>query len=158
MANIRGTVRTVMNWRKMMNKKRELFLDVLWSFHGTWYSWGGDDPEGFDCSGLVVEGLKSVGVIERGTDYTAQGLFNMFREVGEASSGVLAFWGTGEKVLHVEVCIDEEHCIGASGGGSATSSKADAIRANAFVKIRPIERGREFVGYADPFYGDKYPI
>ena len=50
--------------------KRELFVDVLWNYLGTWYSWGGDDPEGFDCSGLVVEGLKSVGMIPRGGDAT----------------------------------------------------------------------------------------
>jgi len=31
----------------------------------TFYLWGGDDPlAGFDCSGFVIEILKSVGILE----------------------------------------------------------------------------------------------
>ena len=137
----------------MLRRRVDVFMLVVMNYLGSWYSWGGDDPEGFDCSGLVVEGLKSCGVLERGTDYTAQGLFDKFNKVELAETGNLAFWGTDGRVEHVEVCMDRRHSIGASGGGSGTSSKADAVRDNAFVKIRPIERKRELIGYVNPFDG-----
>ena len=119
---------------------------------GTFYSWGGDDPDGFDCSGFVIECLKSVGILPRKFDTTAAGLFNMFSKTTIPEEGVLAFWGDEVgNVRHVEMCIDDRLCIGASGGNSKTITKADAIRDNAFVKIRPIARERPFIGFADPF-------
>jgi hypothetical protein len=51
----------------------------------------------------------------------------------------------------VEVCIDESFTIGSSGGGSKTLTVADAIRDHAFIKVRPIFRGRHITGFCDPF-------
>lgn len=129
---------------------RYMAVWVAKSFHGKFYSWGGDDPSGFDCSGLVIECLKSVGKLPRQFDTTAQGLYDMFAKTTIPQMGVLAFWGNG-KVEHVEICIDDTLCMGASGGGSKTLTKEDAIRDNAFVKVRPIKRDRPFIGFADPF-------
>jgi len=63
-------------------------------FVGNWYKWGGDDPSGFDCSGLVIEVLKSVGVLPRVGDWTADDLYRRFEEhkVKTPEAGCLAFW------------------------------------------------------------------
>ena len=45
--------------------KRELALKIAESLLWTPYKWGGDDPSGLDCSGMMVEVLKSVGALPR---------------------------------------------------------------------------------------------
>jgi cell wall-associated NlpC family hydrolase len=118
----------------------ELALKVAWTYVGKFYKWGGDDPSGFDCSGLCIEILKSAGLLPRKFDTTAHGLSNKFNEVTKPVAGCLIFWGS-PRITHVEFCIDENHTIGASGGGSKTITEADAIRHNAYVKVRPIREG-----------------
>ena len=113
------------------------------------------EGSGFDCSGLSVEMLKATGLIERGSDYTAHGLYKLFKakEVSEPYEGCLIFWGDPKrKIYHVEIAIDEIHAVGASGGVSRTITMKDAIRHNAFVKVRPISKGRKKpCAYVDPF-------
>lgn len=130
-------------------------------FIGRPYVFGGDDPmAGFDCSGFVVECLQSVGLIPYGLDYTAAGLFSLFSafRVDYILPGCLAFWakkGDPGKIIHVEICRNGGQTIGASGGGAATATLADAIAANAFIKIRPIGyRGRKYA-IADPFRDER---
>lgn len=128
---------------------RAEFVEYMKRFIGTFYSWGGDDPSGFDCSGLAVEGCKSVGVMSRGNavDYTAHGMMLLYYEykVFRPYAGCLAFNLNEEgHAIHVEVCINDFQTVGASGGGSNTKTREDAIKHNAFVKIRPI-RGTVFV-------------
>ena len=131
-------------------------VSTLLSFHGKPYLWGGDDPmAGFDCSGLVMEALQSVGMIKRGLDYTAAGLYNMFRSrvVDTPKAGCLVFWydSHGGNIIHVEMCVDKYYVVGASGGGRATDSLQDAIDQNAYVKMSPINyRGSNYI-IVDPF-------
>lgn len=132
--------------------KNNIATKVAWQFVGTLYRWGGDDPSGFDCSGLVIEILKSVGIINRKQDFTAAGLYNKFKhaEVQQPGAGCLIFWGKNKtKITHVEYCIDEAHTIGASGGGSTTLTHADAIKQNAYVKVRPIRQN--YIAIVNPF-------
>ena len=47
-----------------MNFRKNMAFEIAWHLLGTPYRWGGDDPIlGFDCSGFIVEILKSVGVL-----------------------------------------------------------------------------------------------
>lgn len=119
------------------------FLQVIESLLHTPYLWGGDDPTGFDCSGLVVEGLKSAGLIGLREDFSAEGLWQHFRSGNESITpgvGFLAFWFEPRGIAnHVAVCLDQYHCITADGGGSRVKSIEDAIRYNAYIKIRPIK-------------------
>ena len=131
------------------DRRRNLACQVAWSLLGTFYKWGGDDPSGFDCSGLIVEILKAVGILERQRDATAEELSRMYSGVLKPYKGCLVFYDI--PIRHVEFCLDGEFAIGASGGGSNTLTIEDAIKNNAYVKIRPIKRERIIAGYVDPF-------
>ena len=127
------------------------------SFIGTWYSWGGDDPSGFDCSGLCIEVLKSVGLLPRRGDWRAVELYERFKakETQKATEGCLVFWGAStSKIIHVEFVVDTigagVFTIGASGGGSKTTSKEVAMKQNAFVKVRPMKANP--VAIVNPFW------
>jgi hypothetical protein len=132
------------------------------------YKWGGDDPmEGVDCSGLVLEGLKSAGMIPREMDTTADALLNQtfkdsirFESEDGLKPGMLVFWQTADKsrIRHVEIVwrvlqLQNNEIrvltIGASGGGSKTVDRAEAIKNNAYVKIRRITPGWHVA--IDPF-------
>ena len=137
---------------------RELASKIAFSYLGKPYIWGGDDPlGGFDCSGFVIEILRSVGILSRDGDWTAQGLWNLFTQhrVSKPAVGCLVFYrGASDersRIVHVEYCLDEHHSIGASGGGSSTQQLTDAIVTNAFVKVRLITGRSNIAGYVDPF-------
>jgi len=160
----------------LTREKRQIAVSVAKAFLGTPYIWGGDDPvQGFDCSGLVIECLKSVGILPPAGDWTADSLYQMFRDKpvehgsdnegmntdirpGNIKTGIqagcLVFWfKPGKGAHHVEMCISPNLSIGASGGGSKTNIEADAIRQNAYVKIRPFRerKGAAIQRIVDPF-------
>lgn len=135
---------------------RSLATKVAWSYINTPYRWGGDDPiEGVDCSGLCIEILKSVDRLPRKGDWTAHGLWERFKSKRTQNpvEGCLVFWwnSAGDRIVHVEYCLDDTHSVGASGGGSATLDEQDAASQNAFVKVRPFRTRSRIAGFADPF-------
>ena len=134
---------------------RSAAVEYAKHFIGLPYQWGGDDPIlGFDCSGLIVEILQSVGLLPHASDATANALYLRFRahELERGYGGCLVFWfNAAGLATHVELMIDDYHTIGASGGGSSTTSASAAAAQNAFIKQRPIGyRGRSFK-IVDPF-------
>jgi cell wall-associated NlpC family hydrolase len=132
--------------------ERKLVVEIAKSYQGTWYRWGGDDPAGFDCSGLAIECLKSVGKLPRGGDWTASGLSRLFPVTQNPLEGDLVFWQNRiGKIIHIEVMINNELAIGASGGGSKTLTIQDAIKHNAYIKIRPVSGRPNIWGYCDPW-------
>ena len=135
--------------------KRQWVIDIAMKYYGRWYIWGGDDPSGFDCSGFVIECLKSVGILPRQGDWTAEGLTTGFGFRWAAIppvKGDLVFWqNNAGKVIHVEICLSDGLSIGASGGGSKVRTVEDAIEKNAFIKIRPINSRPGVWGYLDPY-------
>jgi len=108
---------------------RELALKIVWLDWGKPYRWGGDDPGTFDCSGKVIEWLKSVGFFPRKKDTTADGLRRLFQlsvveELDDAQPCDLIFFmnRSATKAIHVETIVKnidgDLYSIGASGGGS----------------------------------------
>jgi cell wall-associated NlpC family hydrolase len=142
---------------------RKLAVDYATAFIGKWYKWGGDDPEGFDCSGLVIEVLKAVGVLKRRGDWRARDLYAMFdmADPRGIKPGDLVFWrGASSQgpIIHIEMMINDQLAIGASGGGSSTITIADAVRHNAFIKMRPVVSRAGVAGYRNPYSKPYYKI
>ena len=143
---------------------REWAVHEVLRYEGRPYIWGADNPmKGlFDCSGLQIHVLQTVGELPFGFDTTAAGLFARYRGVGKELKlppfppGCLVFfsdYSDPARIKHVEMVLGCDLAIGAAGGGDHTLTEADAYRQNAFVKIRPIlgpHRPR-FIFYADPF-------
>ena len=117
------------------------------------YIWGGDDAiAGFDCSGFVQEPLTSVGVYD-GIDRNAEGIYIYYRDLGKEvtvpKEGCLVFFAKNNKINHVEYVWKKGLTIGASGGGSRTLTREDAIKHNAYIKVRPIRK--DIFAIVDPF-------
>jgi hypothetical protein len=120
-----------------------IFLRIAWSYLGTPYTWGGDNPDSVDCSGLVIACGKAVGYFPRKFDTTADGLWRdcLAKRPEEVRPGDLVFWqNRSERMTHVGILIDPtpELYIGAEGGGSWATNPMVAMARNAFVKVRPV--------------------
>ena len=121
--------------------------EYLKTFIGRCYIWGGNGSGkthgGFDCSGLVLEGLWALGLYS-GTDTTAQGLYNnlvksaTWREcnIDHANDGDLLFFGKStSKITHVAVALGDGLMLEAGGGGSKCTTEENST---GFVRVRPI--------------------
>lgn len=132
---------------------RELAVKYLWIWIGTFYSWAGNDPSGWDCSGLIIEILQAVGILSHNFDDTANGLYLKYKpqKIETGKAGALVFWFKEGRAIHVEMMIGENHTVGASGGGRKVDSLQAAIKYNAFVKMRPLDYRGPHYKICDPF-------
>lgn len=134
--------------------KRDAALWLIERTLWTPYIWGGDDPSGRDCSGNIIEALQGSGVLPPVGDWTAEMLRKRFKLVIVPIPGCLAFRMNSEgRAVHVGMVwavLDDGTVlvIEAGGGDSTTQTVADAMRQNAFVKMRPVWPKAV---YADPF-------
>lgn len=126
------------------------------SFLGKPYIWGGDDPSGFDCSGLIIELLQSCGLLPHRFDTTSQGLHDKFINdsmKGAVGFGTLAFFGKSvTRITHIGFMVDDFRMLEAGGGGKHIKTLKDAIKYNAFIRIRPIKMRRDLVAIIKPHY------
>lgn len=117
---------------------KEIYVDEMISylkcFVGTRYKFGGNGPqdEGFDCSALILEGLRSIGMW--GTkDATARQIFTTligsFKQMPEKPSkgGILFFGKSRQEITHVALAINDYQMI-----------EAAPDNQTGFVRIRPI--------------------
>ena len=135
----------------MSELQRSIALKVAWSYHGTWYTWGGDDPSSFDCSGFVLECLKSCGAYPRRGDETAEGLRWRYPGISElqTEAGDLVFWlNDADRAVHVGMIVADGFYMGAEGGGPSVRTIEHAI---AFVKVRPLSSRRGERRFATPY-------
>jgi len=123
----------------------DLMLDYGKRLIKTPYVWGGDKPTiGLDCSGLVLELLKAIGVIGRKElDMTAQGIYAFISSTpggrDEVDKGDLIFFGTSlSKISHIAIAIDSNYMLEAGGEGSVANDEG-------MVRIRPINWRSDFL-------------
>jgi cell wall-associated NlpC family hydrolase len=139
--------------------RAEAFVAYLEHYIGLPYRWAGDDPmDGFDCSGLVCEGLAAVGYYQQ--DTTARGLYVLTSDhavpTDSLRRGDLVFYGPDlDSIRHIGIVwavLDTGAVLmmEAGGGGSTTVDRAAAVRQNAFVRVRPISRRTDLVAATRP--------
>lgn len=126
--------------------------EYLSHFIGRPYIWSGDGTgpkhNGFDCSGLVLEGLWALGLYT-GSDVSAQGLYNFLvklpnwklGDISRTNDGDLLFFGKSLKsITHVAVALGNGLMIEAGGGGSKCTT---ASNSTGFVRVRPIANRKD---------------
>lgn len=125
----------------------DLILTYLWALVGKPYVWGGQGPDGFDCSGLVVEVLKALGHVNHRYDATSHNLYLATKKglIRKPQSHALAFYGTKNRIVHVGYCISDTLMIEAGGGTSATIDEESASKLGAMVRVRPIFGRKDFL-------------
>lgn len=121
---------------------------------GSPYQWGGAGPN-FDCSGFVIELLKSAG-IGPPHDMTAQQLFEYYKPKSEwdkKERGALAFYGrsTGH-ITHVGFLLSESIIVEAGGGDSTVRTIDMAQIKSAFVRLRDLDHRKDLVAVISPHY------
>ena len=128
--------------------------EYLSHFIGRSYIWAGDGTgpkyQGWDCSGLVLEGLYAMGWYT-GKDISAQGLHDFLAKsndwhacsVGKAGDGDILFFGKSTKAItHVAVALGNGLLIEAGGGGSKCTT---ASNSTGFVRVRPVTNRKDCV-------------
>lgn len=137
---------------------KELTYDLIRSFLNKPYIWVGKNPVvGMDCSGLVCELLQSTGILKNNEEYNAQTLYAKF--MGDSihqdlpEFGSLIFFGKDfQDISHVGFGLNNMQMIEAGGGTEITTDPSVAVRQNAFVKIRPFNHRKDFLGILKPTY------
>lgn len=121
-------------------EKCKLAVDYGYSFIGWKYIWGGEGAHsgGFDCSGFVLECLRSVG-LWGASDASASGIFTSL--VGKSSivdaarKGDLLFFGESrQKITHIAWALNDWQMLEFGGGGSDSKSGMGRIRPIAWRK------------------------
>lgn len=132
-----------------MNKQEILKL-FFQSTLGLPYIWGGQNPlVGYDCSGFVQEALITIGLDPKG-DQTSHALYEHFRNPKFGvrrflQFGSVLFFGREDRISHTAIALNQFSMIESGGGGSQCKTREDAIKYNAFVRIRPISRRKDLV-------------
>jgi len=135
--------------------RRQKAVDYIKRFIGKPYIYGGQGPDGFCCSGLVVATLRATGKLKTKEDLSSAGLYNRFREGREQMvpyGGCLVFWFNRKgNVEHVAMLVDNLSIVEAGAGDSKTLTAKDAARDDAMVRMRELDyRGKRYK-IIDPF-------
>lgn len=134
----------------------QILKEYALQFVGTPYVWGGEHPgNGYDCSGLIQELLRSVGIDPPG-DQTAQALYDHFEHNGEwnrRAMGTLLFFGRSvRKVTHVAMALDQYRMIEAGGAGRRARKRSDGIDQGGMVRVRLISSRKDLQAEIRPNY------
>jgi len=138
---------------------KEILKTYALSFVGLPYLWGGDTPmKGFDCSGFVLEILRSQGLWGK-EDSTSQNLFWYFVNLGPTyltqvpEFGSLLFFGSDAKgISHVTMALNQTTMLEAGGGDSTVIDRETAVKKAAFIRVRPIANRADLRGVFNPKY------
>ncbi|HBP40728.1 MAG: C40 family peptidase [Vreelandella alkaliphila] len=102
-----------------ISMERALILSHAQQAIGTPYRFGGNTPEGLDCSGLVEMTYRAAGIrVPR----TANDQFRSLPSVDAPRPGDLLFFGDGAKATHVGIYGGNRQMIHAPGSGRAVVS------------------------------------
>ena len=136
--------------------KKEILIMMMRAYLGVPYIFGGSSPQGIDCSGLVLELLKAVGVYPSKGDNTAAGLANYYKAANMKMNiefGDLLFFGkSSSEISHVAFAVSADQMFESGGGDASTTTVLEALKREARVRIRPIKSRSDLVLVATPPY------
>ena len=128
-------------------EKREAIVSYGLKFIGQPYEWGGDGKKflGFDCSGLTLELLWSIGAIPKG-DRTAQEIYDYFksknnRMLSEGYGNLLFFGKDLNSITHIGLSVNPFQYIEAGGG--------DRKNLGGMVRLRPTSYRSDLIAVID---------
>jgi cell wall-associated NlpC family hydrolase len=109
----------------------ELMVQTARSMLGVPYSFGGTEPDGFDCSGLVVYAANSVGISLPRTarEQMSKGI-PVARD--QLLAGDLVFLRLRRRQLHVGIAVDATHFIHAPSRGGRV--RIDSLEASPYSR------------------------
>ncbi|HWX80171.1 MAG TPA: C40 family peptidase [Steroidobacteraceae bacterium] len=111
--------------------QRTLMVDGATAMLGQPYRFGGAEPGGFDCSGLVFYAAAIAGI--RVPRTAAEQLnFGVAVRRGDLQEGDLIFMNLAHKELHVGLAIDRERFIHAPSNGGHV--RIDSLAAAPYLK------------------------
>ena len=102
-----------------ISMERALILSHAQQAIGTPYRFGGNSPDGLDCSGLVEMTYRAAGIC---VPRTADSQFRALPQVDAPRPGDLLFFGDGHKATHVGIYGGNRQMIHAPGSGCAVVS------------------------------------
>ena len=129
--------------------KRAAAVEYAKHFIGTPYEWSGDNPQGADCSGFVGMVYRGVGLLGNREDISSQMFFDRWQQhrVHNPTPGAFVVFGKQHsEITHIALIIDDEHILEAGGGNRTTKTPGDADKQNAFVRMRPINTRKDWLG------------
>ena len=103
------------------------------------YRWGGAEPGGFDCSGLVVYAMRTAGIqLPRTAEQQLH--TGVPVERGDLRAGDLVFMTLKHKELHVGIVIDGDRFVHAPSTGHTVriDSLTVGAYARAFIEARRV--------------------
>jgi cell wall-associated NlpC family hydrolase len=118
---------------------RSRFVAGATAMLGQPYRWGGNEPGGFDCSGLVFYAAAGAGIhLPR----TAAEQLRVGRSIPrrELRAGDLVFMHLKRKELHVGIALDPDRFVNApaAGGRVRIDSLSMPLYARAFLQARRV--------------------
>ena len=141
---------------------RKLITNLAMSYLGTPYIWGGNKPDGFDCSGFVLYIMRQV-YDHKLPDMTADRLMGLMDKYPDWAmrlkeekrlpldcDGSLVFYGYEGRATHVMMTISRTHCIGAVNGNSQITTVEEAHSRNASVQVRRIDYRDDMLAIFEP--------
>jgi len=122
---------------------REHLVNLALKLVGCPYIWGGQNPwVGLDCSGFIIWIYQVFGLLPSG-DWTAATLYQGLNQTGVGTvhdlvPGDLVYYGADiAHLTHVMLYAGADLVVGASGGGHLTTTREEAARKGAMVKVKP---------------------
>jgi len=98
----------------------EQIAELAMSLVGSPYSYGGEDPSGFDCSGLVFYSFAQTGVA---VPRTSMQQYRAARKIGldDAEAGDIVFFQDQVQLSHVGVYVGDDMFVHAPASGRRVS-------------------------------------
>ena len=97
-----------------------------------------------DCSGLIVELLRKLGVVSDTFDDNAEGLYHRCTKITKPQRGALCFYYQNGRHNHVGICVDKNTVVHALSTKTGVIVEALSVRADKWKEYGLLD---EFIQY-----------